>query len=46
VQKDLVPVTLVLPHKEVEVVSSKYNENHKWGYFYGVRPEEVLLIKA
>jgi len=45
-QKDLVPVRLVLPHKEVEVVSSKYNENHKWGYFYAVRPEEVLLIKA
>lgn len=45
-QKDLVPVKLVLPHKDVEVVSSKYNENHKWGYFYAVRPEEVLLIKA
>lgn len=45
-QEDIVPVTTVRPEGEVEVVAVKYNENHKWGYFYGITPEEVVLIKS
>lgn len=45
-QEDTVPMTTVRPEGEVEVVAVKYSENHKWGYFYGVTPGEVVLIKS
>ncbi|KAF9525714.1 hypothetical protein CPB83DRAFT_795818 [Crepidotus variabilis] len=45
-QEDWVSLTTVRPHEEVEVVAVKYNENHKWGYYYGVTPEEVVFIKS
>lgn len=45
-EEDLVPMTTVRPDGEVEVIAVRYNENYKWGYFYGVTPEEVVLIKS
>lgn len=45
VQEDTFPLKLVVSKLEIEILVVRYNENHKWGYFYGVTPEEVILIK-
>lgn len=28
-----------------EMLSVKYNENQKWKYFYGMKPDEALVFK-
>lgn len=42
---DVVPVALIYPDHEGETLGVKYNPNHKWNYFRGMTPEEVVLIK-
>ncbi|TFK61299.1 hypothetical protein BDN72DRAFT_849813 [Pluteus cervinus] len=43
---DVFPVTLVFQHREGETFRVKYNPDQKWKYFYGVTPEEYILIKC
>ncbi|KAI0646358.1 hypothetical protein C8Q79DRAFT_909814 [Trametes meyenii] len=43
---DLVPTTLKYPDRDGEVMSVKFNPNHKWKYVRGVRPDEFVLIKC
>jgi hypothetical protein len=38
-------VALVYPDREGETMGVKYNPNQKWKYFYGVTPDELVLIK-
>ncbi|THV02828.1 hypothetical protein K435DRAFT_652520 [Dendrothele bispora CBS 962.96] len=46
VKKDLVPVALVYPDREGETLGVKYNPEHKWKYFKGMTPDELVLIKC
>ncbi|KAJ7149263.1 hypothetical protein C8R43DRAFT_1107754 [Mycena crocata] len=44
--KDVLPVALVYPDREGETLGVKYNPQHKWKYFSGVTPEELILFKC
>ncbi|RDB29782.1 Uncharacterized protein in dcmA 3'region [Hypsizygus marmoreus] len=43
---DTAPVALIYPDREGETLGVKYNPNQKWKYFYGMTPEEIILIKC
>ncbi|KAG5646559.1 hypothetical protein DXG03_002862 [Asterophora parasitica] len=43
---DTVPIALVYPDREGEVLGISFNPNQKWTYFSGVTPEELILIKC
>lgn len=43
---DLVPVPLIYPHRVGETYAVRPNEQHKWYFLYGQRPDEVTLIKC
>jgi len=45
-EKDTFPITLLSPDGEREFLGVKYNENQKWSYFYGVEPENFILLKC
>jgi hypothetical protein len=45
VNKDTFPVALIYPDREGETMGVNYNPNQKWKYFYGVTPDEFVLIK-
>ncbi|KAG6872354.1 hypothetical protein C0995_010521 [Termitomyces sp. Mi166 len=45
-KKDTLAVALIYPDREGETYGVKYNPNQKWKYFYGVTPEEAILIKC
>jgi hypothetical protein len=45
-KRDTFPIGI--GYSEVPTTESlviKYNKNYKWNYFYGIKPEEVLMIK-
>lgn len=44
-KSDTFPVALVYPDREGETMGISYNPNHKWKYFYGMTPDEFVLIK-
>ena len=44
-EKDVVPVTLVYPDRDGETLGVKFNPNHRWKYFRGMTPDELVLIK-
>ena len=44
-KKDVVPVTLVYPDREGETLGVKFNPDHRWRYFRGMTPDELVLIK-
>lgn len=39
------PVALIYPNMEGETFGVKYNEKQRWGYFKGMKPDEIVLIK-
>ena len=42
----MVPVTLVYPDREPgETLGVKFNPDHRWRYFRGMTPDELVLIK-
>jgi hypothetical protein len=43
---DLVPVKLIYPNREGEIITVHANNEHKWFYRYGQTPEMVTLIKC
>lgn len=43
---DLLPVPLVYPDRVGETFTVRPNEQHKWYFLYGQRPDEVTLIKC
>jgi hypothetical protein len=43
---DTFPVTLTYAEGQTEIFVIKYNKNQKWGYYYGMTPDEALLIKS
>jgi hypothetical protein len=43
---DLVATDLVYHDRLGEISSVRFNPSHRWIYFSGVRPDEVLLIKC
>ncbi|KAF7319523.1 hypothetical protein HMN09_00291700 [Mycena chlorophos] len=45
-KSDVVPVALVYPDREGETFVVKYNPKHRWTYWSGVTPEELILIKC
>ncbi|KAF8900837.1 hypothetical protein CPB84DRAFT_1824872 [Gymnopilus junonius] len=45
-EKDIIPVGLIYPDREGEILGMKYNPNHKWKYVSGLTPEEFVLIKC
>ncbi|KAF8650720.1 hypothetical protein AX16_005093 [Volvariella volvacea WC 439] len=45
-KEDVFPVALIYPDREGETYGVKYNANQKWKYFYGVTPDEYVLIKC
>ncbi|KAF7319534.1 hypothetical protein HMN09_00292800 [Mycena chlorophos] len=45
-KSDVVPVALVYPDREGETFGVKYNPKHRWTYWSGVTPEELILIKC
>jgi len=45
-EKDVAPVALVYPDREGETYGVKYNPQQRWGYFRGVAPDELILIKC
>lgn len=46
VDSDLLPVQLIYPDRIGETLTVKPNEQHRWYYLYGQRPDEVMLIKC
>ena len=42
---DLFPITLIFSDYEGETIGVRYNENHRWKYYRGVTPEELILFK-
>ena len=46
-ETDAFPVALIYPDSDHggETMGIGYNENHKWKYYRGVTPEELILIK-
>ncbi|TFK61298.1 hypothetical protein BDN72DRAFT_965247 [Pluteus cervinus] len=45
-KNDVFPVARISKDREGETFRVKYNPNQKWKYFYGVTPEEYILIKC
>ncbi|EGN97117.1 hypothetical protein SERLA73DRAFT_74833 [Serpula lacrymans var. lacrymans S7.3] len=45
-KKDLIPVALIYPDREGEILGIRYNPNHKWKYLRGMEPDELVLIKC
>ncbi|KAF9458557.1 hypothetical protein BDZ94DRAFT_1270341 [Collybia nuda] len=43
---DTFPIALVYPDREGETLGVSYNPKQKWKYFYGVTPDELVLIKC
>lgn len=43
---DLLPVQLIYPDRVGETFTVKANDQHRWYYLYGQRPDEVMLIKC
>jgi hypothetical protein len=43
---DLIPTDLVYADRVGETASVQFNPSHRWVYFSGMRPDEVLLIKC
>ena len=43
---DLIPTDLVYADRVGETASVQFNPAHRWVYFSGMRPDEVLLIKC
>lgn len=43
---DLLPVQLIYPDRVGETFTVRPNEQHKWYFLYGQRPDEVTLIKC
>jgi hypothetical protein len=43
---DLIPTDLVYSNRVGETASVQFNSSHRWVYFSGMRPDEVLLIKC
>lgn len=43
---DLLPVQLIYPDRVGETYTVRPNEQHKWYFLYGQRPDEVTLIKC
>jgi hypothetical protein len=43
---DLIPTDLVYSDRVGETASVQFNPSHRWVYFSGMRPDEVLLIKC
>ncbi|KAJ7585610.1 hypothetical protein C8J56DRAFT_124983 [Mycena floridula] len=46
-ENDVVPVTLLYPNREPgETYGVQHNPAQRWNYWYGMTPEEVVLIKC
>ncbi|EGN98393.1 hypothetical protein SERLA73DRAFT_109855 [Serpula lacrymans var. lacrymans S7.3] len=45
-KKDLIPVALIYPDREGEILGIRHNPNHKWKYLKGMEPDEIVLIKC
>lgn len=45
-EDDLVPVGLIYPTRKGSTFSVRHNPDHRWFYKYGLRPDEVILIKC
>ncbi|TFK68057.1 hypothetical protein BDN72DRAFT_842263 [Pluteus cervinus] len=45
-QQDLFPLTIIYPDSEGQSMGVQYNPNQKWKYFYGLTPDEYILIKC
>ncbi|MGA2410460.1 MAG: CmcJ/NvfI family oxidoreductase [Candidatus Binataceae bacterium] len=43
---DFVPSALIYPHRRGEILSIRYNPNHRWFYFPHMQPDEALLLKC
>lgn len=43
---DLLPVQLIYPDRVGETFTVKPNDEHRWYYLHGQRPDEVMLIKC
>lgn len=42
---EIVPVTLIFPDREGELLAVNYNEKHRWWYMRGMTPDDIVLIK-
>ena len=42
---EVIPVKIIFADRVGETLAVKYNENHKWKYLQGMKPEEFVLIK-
>jgi len=45
-KSDLMATDLKYPDRDGETFGVKYNPNHKWKYFRGMTPEDIVLIKC
>ncbi|KAJ7579322.1 hypothetical protein C8J56DRAFT_342083 [Mycena floridula] len=46
-KNDVVPVSLIYPNREPgETYGVQHNPAQKWNYWYGMTPEEIVLIKC
>ncbi|EIW53936.1 uncharacterized protein TRAVEDRAFT_51674 [Trametes versicolor FP-101664 SS1] len=45
-ERDLVPVRLIMRHREGRTFSVRYSPNHRWYYLSSQTPDEVTLIKC
>ncbi|KAI0359276.1 hypothetical protein OH77DRAFT_1434553 [Trametes cingulata] len=45
-ERDLVPVRLIMPHREGRTFGVRYNPDHRFYYLSGQTPDEVTLIKC
>ncbi|TFK33594.1 hypothetical protein BDQ12DRAFT_657770 [Crucibulum laeve] len=45
-KNDILPIALIYPDREGEIMGVKYNPDHKWKYLRGMTPDEVVLIKC
>ena len=43
--RDTFPVSLIYPDRAGETMGVQYSPDYKWKYFYGMTPEEIVLIK-
>jgi len=46
VKNDLVPSTLRYPNYDGETFNVRYNPDHRWKYWKGMTPDELILIKC
>lgn len=42
---DAFPMALIYPDRQGETIGVKHNPKHKWHYFHGMTPDELVLIK-